>query len=72
MKILREGTKIKVQSDFNRVFISKAKQIQGKWNAPYWVFPEKVADRLDKILIDVYGEGFQEVQKRKNFRKELL
>ncbi len=63
MKILREGTKIKVQSDFNRVFISKAKQIQGKWNAPYWVFPEKVADRLDKILIDVYGEGFQEVQK---------
>lgn len=63
MQILREGAKIKVQSDFNRNFINKAKQIQGKWDAPYWVFPEKVADRLDKILIDVYGEGFQEVPK---------
>ena len=63
MQILREDGKIKVQSEFNRDFISKAKQIQGKWDAPYWVFPEKVADRLDKILMDVYGEGFQEVPK---------
>lgn len=63
MEILREDGKIKVQSEFNRDFIREAKQIQGKWDAPYWVFPEKVADRLDKVLIDVYGEGFQEVPK---------
>lgn len=63
MEIVRTEGKIKVQSEYNTDFIKKAKQIQGKWDAPYWVFPEKVADRLDEILIDVYGEGFQKVPK---------
>lgn len=56
MKIIIENGKIKVQSDYNRDFISRAKTIQGKWNAPYWVFPEENKEEVKALLLDVYGE----------------
>lgn len=56
MKIIIENGKIKVQSNYNRDFISRAKTIQGKWSAPYWVFPEENKEEVKALLLDVYGE----------------
>lgn len=41
MKVTVENEKIKVNSPYNKSFVAGAKQIQGKWNAPCWVFPEE-------------------------------
>lgn len=41
MKVTVENEKIKVNSQYNKSFVAGAKQIQGKWNAPCWVFPER-------------------------------
>lgn len=56
MKTIIENGLIKVQSDYNRDYISRAKAIQGRWNAPYWVFPEENINELRELLLDVYGE----------------
>lgn len=56
MKTIIENGKIKVQSEYNRDFITRAKSIQGKWNSPYWVFPEENINELREILLDIYGE----------------
>lgn len=56
MKTKIENGKVYVQSDYNRDYISRAKGIQGRWNAPYWVFPEENIDELRELLLDVYGE----------------
>lgn len=56
MKTIIENGKIKVQSDYNREFITRAKTIQGRWNSPYWVFPEDNKEEVKALLLDVYGE----------------
>ncbi len=61
MEIERADGKIKVKSGYNKDFIKKAKELNGKWNEPFWVFDEKVAAPLEKVLINIYGEGFTEV-----------
>lgn len=61
MKIIRENGKIKVECDYNKKFIAKAHELNGRWVKPYWVFSEATASTLDKALIDVYGEGFEPV-----------
>lgn len=56
MKTKIENGKVYVLSGYNRDYISRAKGIQGRWNAPYWVFPEENIDELRELLLDVYGE----------------
>ena len=56
MKTKIENGKIYVQSDYNRDYISRAKGLQGRWSAPYWVFPEENINELRELLLDVYGE----------------
>lgn len=56
MKTIIENGKIKVQSDYNREFITRAKTIQGRWSSPYWVFPEENKEEVKALLLDVYGE----------------
>lgn len=56
MEVKIEDGKIYVASDYNEDFIKGAKRINGKWDKPYWVFPEKNKDLLDKLLIQIYGE----------------
>lgn len=48
--------KIKVESPYNRDYISLAKQIQGKWAAPCWEFPEENKEQVKDLLIECYGE----------------
>lgn len=61
MKIIKDGNEIKVESPYNENFVARAKEIGGKWSKPYWVFTERVEERLNEILIAVYGEGFEKV-----------
>lgn len=56
MKTIIENNTIKVQSDYNKDFIARARMLQGKWKAPYWCFPEENKDELRELLLDVYGE----------------
>lgn len=58
MEVIKEENKIKVKSEYNEEFISRAHELQGKWDAPFWVFDERTADRLETILKEIYGEGF--------------
>ena len=57
MKIKIEDGKIYVKSEYNKAFISKARYIQGKWESPYWVFPEDNREEVKELLIDTYGEA---------------
>ena len=56
MKVTVENEKIKVNSPYNKSFVAGAKQIQGKWNAPCWVFPEENKEAVKALLIECYGE----------------
>ncbi len=57
MKIKIENTKIYVNSEYNKAFISKARYLQGKWESPYWVFPEDNREEVKELLLDTYGEA---------------
>lgn len=56
MKVAVENETIKVNSPYNKSFVAGAKQIQGKWNAPCWVFPEENKEAVKALLIECYGE----------------
>lgn len=56
IKIIKENGKLKVRCDFNREWIKKAKETQGHWENPYWVFPEENEEIVRNILKDVFGE----------------
>lgn len=47
---------IKVQSEYNQTFVSRARNLHGKWDKPYWVFPIEKADQVRKALVEAYGD----------------
>lgn len=57
MKIKIEDGKIYVKSEYNKAFINKARYLQGKWESPYWVFPEDNREEVKELLLDTYGEA---------------
>lgn len=57
MKVKIEDCKIYVKSEYNKAFISKARYLQGKWESPYWVFPEENREEVKELLLDTYGEA---------------
>lgn len=61
MEIIRENNLIKVKSAYNADFVKKAHELNGKWEKPYWVFSEDTSDVLNDTLVEIYGEGFEEV-----------
>lgn len=56
MLIKIEDGKMKVQSDYNKKFVAKAHELQGKWEPPYWVFPEENEELVREALFMIYGE----------------
>lgn len=56
MLIKIEDGKMKVQSDYNKKFVNKAHELQGKWESPYWVFPEENEELVREALFSIYGE----------------
>lgn len=63
MKIVKENGKIKVQSDYNAEFVKAAKMIQGKWDKPFWVFPEENEPEVRELLMRIYGEDGEEQER---------
>ena len=57
MKVKIEDEKIYVRSEYNKAFINKARYLQGKWESPYWVFPEDNREEVKELLLDTYGKA---------------
>lgn len=56
VKTIIEGNIIKVESSYNIEFINKARQMQGKWEKPFWIFPLKNKKYVIEALINFYGD----------------
>ena len=56
MEIKFENGRMKVKTEYNRKFIAKAHELQGKWESPYWTFPEENEDLVRDALLWSYGE----------------
>lgn len=56
VKTIIDGKFIKVESPYNPVFVRKARQIQGRWDKPYWIFPLKNKEYVINVLLDAYGD----------------
>jgi len=48
---------VKVQTPYNAEFVTKAKNLGGKWDtlSKTWIFNENVLDYVKEILIQIYG-----------------
>lgn len=50
------ATEIGIETPYSTEFISRIKQIGGKWSKPYWMVPAKNEELARRILFDVFGE----------------
>ena len=57
VKLTVANGKISVQTTYNAEFVTKAKNLGGKWdnNSKSWIFSESVLDYVKEILIQIYG-----------------
>lgn len=47
---------ISVESEYNPMFVRKARALHGTWNKPAWEFNASMKDAVRKALIDCYGD----------------
>jgi len=50
-----KNNSVYVQSPYESKFVKQAKQINGKWSAPYWVFPAENENLVRNLCREVYG-----------------
>lgn len=55
IEVLTKDGKIYVKGYYDSNFIISAKQINGKWQSPYWVFDEENQDLVENIVLKYYG-----------------
>lgn len=57
VKVQKDGGEIFAFTPFNREFISRSKQIGGRWvsSEKAWAFPELAEDKLQEILLELFG-----------------
>jgi hypothetical protein len=55
VKLEKKEGKIYVTTSYNSTFVTKAKNLKGKWNGDCWVFDEKVENLVKEVLKDIYG-----------------
>lgn len=61
---IKTATEIKVKSPYNRRFVDEAKNLGGKWAAPYWVFDIRDEARVRGLCLHHYCEdGASPVEK---------
>lgn len=53
--ITATGNMVAVNAPYNSEFISAAKRLGGRWNAPEWVFDARDEARVRALLIECYG-----------------
>lgn len=56
VKRLVEGGCVKVESPYNKKWVTRARELGGKWREPYWVFSMENWDIVSETLMDIYGE----------------
>ncbi len=61
VKVTAENDLLKVKSPYNSKFISRAKNLGGKWESPYWVFPTSNEEAIRKLLMEIYWEDGNDV-----------
>lgn len=62
MKITVTDTTISVVSPYDANFVKQAKQINGKWDKPAWVFPKENENLVRNLCRDIFGtDGTPEV-----------
>ncbi len=52
---IKDGN-LKIESPYNKAFISKIKELGGSWKAPCWVVDARQESRVRELLLDIYGE----------------
>lgn len=55
VKTEKKDGKIFTSTPYNALFVKKAKMLDGIWQAPHWVFDEKVEEQVKELLVEVYG-----------------
>lgn len=57
VNLIRENGQVRVQTTYNSEFVTKAKNLGGKWdnNSKSWIFNESVLDYVKEILTQIYG-----------------
>lgn len=56
-----KDNKIFVKSPYNEDFVRRARNLSGRWDGRYWVFPKAVESELKKALLRIYGENGEKV-----------
>ena len=57
VNLIVNNGQVKVQTPYNAEFVTKAKNLGGKWDtlSKSWIFSESVLDYVKEILIQIYG-----------------
>jgi len=57
VKLTVNNGQVKVQTPYNAEFVTKAKNLGGKWDtlSKSWIFNENVLDYVKEILLQIYG-----------------
>ena len=53
--ITKTEKSIQVESEYNRDFISGARNLAGRWNSPHWTFDVRDEGAVRELCLDVYG-----------------
>jgi hypothetical protein len=68
VKTIIDKNKLMVRTPYEKIFIKKAKQLNGVWRPPYWVFKIDYIEYIKELLFDIYGENGLDKVERKNIK----
>lgn len=63
MKVTVENGIIKVESAYNKAWIARAHELNGKWQAPAWCFDAANEELVRASLMEIYGEDGRPAEK---------
>jgi hypothetical protein len=55
VSIEKKNGKIHVESQYNKMFVERARKLGGKWENQRWVFDERTEKSVRQSLIEAYG-----------------
>lgn len=72
VKLTIEGARCKVESPYLSSWVTRARQLGGKWTEPCWSFDARVAEDVKAALLDIYGEDGVNKPTLVNVRVEIV
>jgi hypothetical protein len=75
--VIREKEKkVFVCSFYNTDFISKAKELKGRWDGKYWIFKNISIEEIEKIVLNIYHLSRNEIrvvtEKEEQYNKQMV